>query len=355
MEDLVQACEPRQPDTRATPESIQACYRQRLVEILHTQGSTIGMRTLYELTEASPRFASLCHVTAHRISELMYESVGNIPDAMGLCQNGCAYACPHAVIRSYLRSLPQATPPDVRQLCPHQTREDSSITQWHCTHGVGHGLAHYFPDFRQALSACRQFPLYWEHRRCIQGVFMELTIMAADTHVPSSQAPPTLALCRTVEPDERFDCYNRLISLVGRDTEDPTPLKFRACNAIPPPDRPGCYFGIGRSVSESYFEREEELTRVCRSGDTAYETECLLGFVSVLINYTNPGRGLEFCGRLHYEARMRCTESMGRAIHFRWPDQDRVAIECAKAGTATYVRACRDVTISPEARRSERR
>ena len=353
LDALVEACEPRKTDTQANAERIRDCYGQHLVEILQTQGSTVGMLRLYQLAETSPRFAGLCHVTAHQLSELMYETVGNISEAMALCKEGCAHACQHAVLRTYLLHLPQGTLPDLREFCPRRTPDELSMSSWQCTHAVGHGLAHYYSDPHQALSSCRQFPLYWEHRRCIQGVFMELTVMTDDTHARSSPVPHTLHLCQTVKPDERFDCYNRLISLVGRGTGDATPRKFAACNAIPPSDRPGCYFGIGRSLPGSYLEREEEAARVCRSGDSTYTTDCLLGFASVLVNSTNLGRGFEFCGRLNHAARVRCAESMGRAVRLLSPRPDQVAAECAKAGEPVYVRACREVKITPDGLRSD--
>lgn len=177
--------------------------------------------------------------------------------------------------------------------------------------------------------------------------------MTTDTHVPASPVPHTLSLCQTVKPDEQFDCYNLLIKLVGLEAGNPVPSRFTACNAIPPSHRPGCYFGIGRLSSRSYIEREEDLIRMCHTGDPTYVTECLLGFAAALVNATNLGRGFDFCGKLHHDPRMRCTEGMGRAVRIRWPDQDRVANECAKAGEPAYVQACREVKLTPDALRPD--
>ena len=349
--DVVRSCE---PDAAADPSSareVRDCYTRRLSEVLHSKGPAEGMRTLYQLAEASPRFANLCHETAHRVSELMYESLGNIHDAMALCRTDCAYACQHAVIRSYLRGLPQGTLPELGRLCPRHHPDEHSMDLWQCTHGVGHGLAHYFPDVHHALATCRQFSAYWDHRRCVQGVFMESVVITSRAHESSPPVQDPLQVCRTLEPDEQFDCYNLLIKLVGLEAGDPVPSRFAACDAIPPEHRAGCYFGIGRLLTGTYLEREEELIRVCHTGDPTFSTECLLGFSAALVNSTNLDRGFEFCRKLDHGAQIRCAESMGRAVRIRWSERDRVAIECTKAGAPAYVRACREVDMTPDTRR----
>lgn len=349
--DVVRSCEPEAAAGPQPGRELQECYTRRLSDVLRSKGPAAGMLALYQLAETSPRFANLCHDTAHRIGELMYESLGNVHEAMALCRKGCAYACQHAVIRSYLRGLPRGTLPELGQLCPRDRPDAHSVDLWHCTHGVGHGLAHYFPDVHQALATCRQFSDYWDHRRCVQGVFMESVIITSRASESSPPGPQPLRLCQTVKPDEQFECYNLLIKLVGLNAGDPVPGRFTACDALPPEHRPACYFGIGRLLTGTHLEREGELIRVCHTGDPTFAAECLLGFTAALVNSTNLDRGFEFCGKLDHGARIRCAESMGRAIRIRWSQREQVAIECAKAGAPAYVHACREVNMTSDTRR----
>jgi len=182
---------------------------------------------------------------------------------------------------------------------------------------------------------------------------MEFTINVA--RAQSSDRPPArhLSVCQTVKPDEYFDCYNFLIGLVGLNSGDSVPAMFAACREILPSDRPGCYFGIGRGLTSLYVEKEDDLIRVCGSGESAFSTDCVVGFASVLVNFTSLDRGFHFCGKLNHAARIRCTEKMGIAIRLRWSDRDRIAVGCEKAGEPAYVQVCRDVKITPEKPQTE--
>jgi hypothetical protein len=343
---LRQICEPDASVPRSGTD-IHDCYYRQLHEIVQTQGATIGMHALYRLAGVSERFAHLCHVTAHHLAETMYAQVENIGEAMALCQEQCSYACQHAVLTSYLRDLPQGTLPDLDRLCPQNPPHPYSLSHRQCTHGVGHGLVHHFSDIHEALSICKHFSLPWAQRRCTQGVFMESTIQA-HTQASSVPAATHLSLCQTIEPRQRFDCYSYRISLVDWATGSSISAMVAACGTIPVMDRPGCYFGIGKVLSGLYIEREEELVGVCRFGESTYTTECLLGFVSILTNYTGLDRGFRFCARLPDDARMRCSERMGRVVRLQWTAPEQISIECKKAGESPYARACLESALTSE-------
>src|SRR5207253_11372636 len=75
------------------------------------------------------RTTLLPYTTLFRSSEAMYARVGNVSEAMALCQEGCAYACQHAVLTAYLRQLPQEASPALARLCPKDQLGDGR-TYW---------------------------------------------------------------------------------------------------------------------------------------------------------------------------------------------------------------------------------
>ena len=341
---LIKICEP--PRTGHPPgEEPQNCYTRHLHELIRTQGPTIAMLTLYQLADASAGFGNSCHVTAHHLSEAMYARVGNVAEAMALCQEGCAYACQHAVLTAYLRQLPQGTPPDFERLCP-QGQHGDGLTHWQCAHGAGHGLVHHFSDVQQALTACKEFSLPLGRKFCALGVFMERSFEIVRTQSPPSDPRHHLKLCATVEPHLRSDCYYYFISLVSWASRGSVPAMFEACEALSDETKPGCYRGIGRTLLAQYVDREGEVIPACRSGKAVYAADCWLGFASNLATARGLDRGFTFCAKLPEEARIRCSKDLGVAIRLRWADSDRIAAECQKAGGSLYVRACIDVKLS---------
>ena len=341
---LIKICEP--PGSGLPPgEEPQNCYTRLLHEILRTQGPTIAMLTLYQLADASTGFGNFCHVAAHHLSEAMYARVGNVSEAMALCQEGCAYACQHAVLTAYLRQLPQEASPALARLCPKDQLGDGR-TYWQCAHGVGHGLAHHFSDVQQALTACKEFSLPLGRKFCALGVFMERSFEIVKTQTPPSDPRHHLNLCAAVEPHLRSDCYYYFIALVSWASGGSVPAMFAACETLSSETKPGCYRGIGRALVAQYVEREDELIRLCRSKQEAYAADCLLGFASNLATARGLDRGFAFCAKLPEEARMRCSKDLGVAIQLRSATKDRIAAECQKARESLYIRACVDVKLN---------
>ena len=336
---LIKLCEPPGVPPQSG-EQIQNCHTLHLYEIMQAQGPAIGMLALYQTAEASPAFANLCHVAAHHLSEVMYGMLGNVSEAMALCREGCTYGCQHAVLKTHLRGLPPDTVPDFERLCPHDPQRLYSYQQWNCTHGVGHGLAHYFADVSQALSACNRFSLSLERRRCAQGVFMEHALEIVRTQAPPSAPGHHLALCAAVEAQQRRDCYLHFITLVYWATGGSVPAMFIECQKVASADQAGCYWGIGRGLAALYIEREDELPTVCRTGSAAFTDECILGFASVLVNVKGLDRGFGFCGKLAEEVRIRCVERMGQWTRLLRENKEEAATECRKAGAPRYVQAC---------------
>ncbi|HZC68252.1 MAG TPA: hypothetical protein VE201_06510 [Nitrospirales bacterium] len=303
------------------------------------------MLTLYQLADASPGFANFCHVTAHHLSEAMYARVGNVSEAMALCHEGCAYACQHAVLTAYLRQLPQGASLALERLCP-QDQHGEGLLYWQCAHGVGHGLAHHFSDVHQALTACKEFSLPLGRKFCTLGVFMERSFEIVRTQPPPSDPRHHLNLCAAIEPHLRSDCYYYFISLVSWASSGSVPAMFEACKALAGETKTGCYRGIGRVLLTPYVDREDEVLPVCRSGQEAYASDCLLGFASNLATARGLDRGFGFCAKLPEEVRIRCSKDLGVAIRLRWAAKDRIAAECRKADESRYVRACLDVKLN---------
>jgi len=343
---VTQLCEPPAAAPPSDAEML-GCYTRVLHEIMQAQGATIGMRTLYQVAGASPRFRDFCHVTVHGLGEAMYTRLGNVSEAMALCQEGCAYGCQHAVLMAYLRELPQGELPALPRLCPPDPHQLDALSHNHCAHGVGHGLEYYFKDMSHALSACKGFPLPWERKRCAQGVFMEHSIDIMRTQAPPATPGYHLGLCRTIEADLRNDCYYYLVHLVYWATGGSDPALFAACEAVPVSDQRGCYRGIGRALGTKYIGHEETLIRLCGSGPDSHATDCLLGFAGILAGALGIDRGFGFCAKLPGEARIRCSQEVGRAIKLRWAAEDRIAAECQKAGEGRYVRACVEAKFMP--------
>src|SRR5437899_2578534 len=155
-----------------------------------------------------------------------------------------------------------------------------------------------------------------------------------------------LSLCAAVEPHLRSDCYYYFIALVSWASRGSVPAMFASCETLSSETKPGCYRGIGRALVAQYVEREDELMRLCRSGQEAYAADCLLGFASNLVTARGLDRGFAFCAKLAEEARIRCSKDLGVAIRLRWTAKDRIKAECRKAGEELYVRACVDVKLN---------
>ena len=215
-----------------------------------------------------------------------------------------------------------------------------------CTHGVGHGLAHYYHDLTQGLSACKGFPVLWEQRNCDQGLFMEYANEVVRTPARLSNPGDYLSPCEAGEPHQRYDCYHYLISLVYWASGGSVQATFAECEKTRSTDKSGCYSGIGRGLFGQYIEREDELVRVCRSGDDAYATDCDLGFLGVLVNFTSLDRGFGFCAKLSEEARTRCSEKMGWIVRLYQPTKEAIQAECRKAGAPPYIQTCLDAKLN---------
>lgn len=341
---LRETCEP----TGSPPPSFsdfQACYSQRLVEILNTHGATLAMLTLFQLADNSKRFGDRCHVIAHRISEGMYSRVGNFSEAMALCKEGCAYGCQHTVLAAYLGGLPSGMPPDLGWLCPQNPQHLFSLDHAHCTHGVGHGLTYYLNDVQRALAVCEQFQLGWEQHFCAKGAFMEHANKIASTQLPSNNPDRYLGLCRTVIPRVRNVCYYYLIQLVSWAADGAMQPMFTACKNVSTPNRSACFLGIGRLLTNEYIEQEDELIRVCRTQEGEDAASCLLGFAGVIASFVDIDRGFRFCARLSGSVRIPCSRDIGIAVRLHWAEEDRISSECKKAGGAEYVTACLDTRL----------
>ena len=341
---LLEACEPTGSPPPAFSD-FQDCYSHQLEQILVTQGATLSMLTLYQLAEASKRFGNLCHATAHHISEIMFERVGSVTEAMALCREGCAYGCQHAVLTAYLRSLPSGAQPDLERLCPQNPQHLFSLSHSHCIHGIGHGLAHYLDDIQLALAVCDKFSLAWEQHFCAKGVFMEHSNKVALTQPPSKDHDRHLSLCRTMKSRVRNVCYYYLIQLVTLAGDGTTRSMFAACKNVPTANRGSCFLGIGRSLTNEYIEREDDLIRLCRTQEEEDAASCLLGFAGVVASFVDVDRGFRFCARLPENVRIRCTRDVGIAVRLHWAAEDRITSECRKARAARYVDACLGVYL----------
>ncbi len=341
---LVKLCEPS--DTAPPPgKEVDHCYARLLHEIMQAQGPTLGMLALYQLAGASPRFADSCHVTAHHLADAMYDGVNNIAEAMALCQEGCAYACQHAVLMNYLRGLSKGTSPDLARVCPQDPQGANLFRQRQCAHGVGHGLTYYFQDVAAAVMVCKGFARASERSFCRKGVFMEHASTIARTQAPQSDPDRYFILCTTLESQERDDCYFYAINLVYWATGGSIPAVFAQCETLPVVNKSSCYRGIGHALAAPYLEQEDELIRLCQTGQAAYVAHCHIGFAGNFASFLGIDRGFGFCAKLPEEERTACAKQVGVVVQLRWAGEDRVASECGKAGAPGYVRACLDAML----------
>jgi hypothetical protein len=333
-----------------TSEDKTLCYRQRLEDVLKTQGTEQALTTLERLAEQDPDVLREAHPYAHHLGRISFAHYQEAPVAFSHCRDTFWSGCYHGVLEGYLSSLPQVEPQHITTLCSNSIdAQESLFLKYQCFHGLGHGLTiHFQHNVSKALSFCDALPTDWDRESCYGGVFME-NIVAFQTphhghhteHKSFLNPQDPLYPCNAVEKKYQRACYLMQTSAILTFTGHDFAQACRECDKAPSEFIPLCYQSLGRDISGFTLRDAERTIGLCKQGSPKYIEHCFVGAVKdFILTYADPERGLAFCRKLDTPYKKDCYAGVGETLVSLYPDQESRGQACTDA-EMEYVTICK--------------
>lgn len=343
-----------------------ACYHRLFTARLDAGGLAAAVAALDSLAAAHGDVAVHAHEYAHGIGIEAYARSPDIAAAFATCGDGYSSGCRHGVIQAYFEARDSVSAAVVADLCrPFKGATASRWVLFQCVHGMGHGLTMFHGhDLPRALTDCDLLGDGWDRESCYGGAFMESVINATTPHHPATRlAAPSgedhhhhtsfkaidpadpLHPCSIMAERYLHACYQMQTSVILHLNGGDIRGAARQCDRAPQHMRPVCYQSLGRDITAYTLRDPDKTVRMCGQGSEPYRPACYVGAAKALVDWTaTTDVGLQFCSLVARESGaggMRCYHALGEEIATLRAAAGERASQCARAGDAMAVAACR--------------
>ena len=240
-----------------------------------------------------------CHGELHDLGALLMERTNNLETSVGLCGNGCTYACIHGALGAYLSryrtdgAVPSASVEkevklsspmeELKQEVNHLCREDSKLVKdffrGNCAHAVGHGFAQLTRNLPEAQERCGYFETLPMRYYCESGLFMELGESIEDNlykgeMTPKDEAEAAVDYC--AQNTERPSACLRFLLGQAKNRKE-IAVVARKCAGLGGKARRGCFNALGFHSRAYVAAHPKEINNVCQQRDPTDQRLCISG------------------------------------------------------------------------------
>jgi hypothetical protein len=297
----------------------QPCLEQAYGNIAYRSGPKRALAALEERTE----FASnSCHRIAHNIgSASLARYEGNVGRTFAEGFSDCFSGYYHGVlerslvnVKSYKASALGAV---ARGLCDDEEIRVVQELEYHCLHGLGHGLmitsGYSLP---LSLEVCDFVEVEWAARACNGGVFMENFFTSYGVQSPWVREDDPVYPCNFVDEEDKQPCYqlvtSRVLRVVGVDWERTAEI----CASVEKGWVAACFESYGRDASGQTHRDAEEILDICAiARPYGGERRCIqFAAMDHVENFAGGTEAAAFCDRTAPALQPSCYLALGTIL-----------------------------------------
>ncbi|MBA2424606.1 MAG: hypothetical protein H0V58_04510 [Actinobacteria bacterium] len=314
-------------------DDVQACIEQAYGNIAYDSGPKRALAVLEEKIDSA---SNSCHRIAHSIgSASLARYQGNVGRTFAEGFSACFSGYYHGVlerslvnVKSYKASALGAV---ARGLCTDSEIRAIQELEYHCLHGLGHGLmitsGYSLP---LSLDVCDYMQGVWAARACNGGVFMENFFTSYGVQSPWVRADDPVYPCNWVAEEDKRPCYqlvtSRILRVVGVDWERTAEI----CGSIEREWISSCFESYGRDASGQTHRDAEEILGICASARPyGGERQCVqFAAMDHVENYAAGTQAAAFCDKTSLELQAPCYQALGTILgRFKRTPEER-AVDC---------------------------
>ena len=327
-------------------EEEYACFEQAYGNVAYYAGPKKALATLQERADAA---SNSCHRMAHIIgaaSLARYD--GQVGRTFAEGTSDCFSGYYHGVlerslvnVKSYRSSALGAV---ARSLCTEAEVRAVAELEYHCLHGLGHGLmittGYGLPV---SLEVCDYVGAQWAVRACNGGVFMENFFSSYGVQSQWVREDDPVYPCNWVAEEDKRPCYqlvtSRILRVVGVDWEKTAEI----CASVEKDWVASCFQSFGRDVSGQTHRNAEEILEICAvARPYGGERECVrFAAMDMVENYAGGTEAAAFCDGTPPALQARCYDAIGAILgRFKKTPAERAADCRSLTSAGRNVAAC---------------
>lgn len=289
-------------------------------------------------------------ITGHDLGWLVFAETRDLSEAYGRCDASRDGGCYHGVLQLYFAEAPRIAASEIASFCNGGKIDVAATTlgQYHCLHGLGHGLA-IFSRYQLSppLASCDLLASEADREMCYSGVFMEMTtegrvrassLGAGDAFFDLDAFPRCFTLAARYQPS----CYVlHPLSLLIDNGGDVRATSI-ACQQAPAAFITDCFKGLGMAITGIAGLDPSIASELCERGDGPYRLWCWSGAIeSFLGSPRTVDRASALCRHAPTELQTFCFESLGETLLVAGVVPVDREVACARAEKDAWVAACR--------------
>ena len=297
----------------------QTCLEQAYGNIAYRLGPTRALAAL----EMRAEFASnSCHRIAHSIgSASLARYEGNVGRTFAEGFSDCFSGYYHGVLERSLVNVKSykadALGAVARGLCTDAEIRVVQELEYHCLHGLGHGLmitsGYSLP---LSLDVCDYMEGEWAVRACNGGVFMENIVTSYGVRSPWLREDDPVYPCNAVDEEDKQPCYqlvtSRILRVVGVDWERTAEI----CASVEARWVGACFESYGRDASGQTHRDTDEVLDICAvARPYGGEQKCVqFAAMDHVENFAGGRQAAEFCDRAPASLQPPCYLALGTIL-----------------------------------------
>lgn len=297
----------------------QACIERAYGNIAYSSGPKRALTVLEENIDSA---SNSCHRIAHSIgSASLARYKGNVGRTFAEGFSACFSGYYHGVLERSLVNVKSynatALGAVARGLCTDDEIRAVQELEYHCLHGLGHGLmitsGYSLP---LSLEVCDFMTGEWAARACNGGVFMENFFTSYGVVSPWVREDDPVYPCNWVAEEDKRPCYqlvtSRILRVVGVDWERTAEI----CASVEADWVSECFESYGRDASGQTHRNADEILAICASARPyGGERQCVqFAAMDHVENYAAGTQAAAFCDRTTSALQAPCYRAVGTIL-----------------------------------------
>jgi hypothetical protein len=297
----------------------QACLEQAYGNIAYRSGPKQAFADLEGRTEVA---SNACHRIAHNIgSASLARFEGNIGRTFAEGFSDCFSGYYHGVLERSLVNVKSykadALGAVARGLCTDAEIRVVQELEYHCLHGLGHGLmitsGYSLP---LSLDVCDFMDGEWAVRACNGGVFMENFFTSYGVESPWVRENDPVYPCNSVAEADKQPCYqlvtSRVLRVVGVDWQRTAEI----CASVERRWVRSCFESYGRDASGQTHRDADEVLDICAvARPYGGERPCIqFAAMDHVENFAGGTQAAAFCDRTAPALQQPCYRALGTIL-----------------------------------------
>lgn len=326
----------------------QHCTVEGLWDLAKLEDKQTALASTKEILAIYEEIGFYCHENGHHLGMFVYGLTGNLSEALSSVERRCGGSVYHGIIENYFMTallLKNQKIEDLKitNICDEISGSD--LTRDECLHGIGHGLSKsYNHDRSLAFNRCDEFE---DAKSCYNGVAMAYSLDYFEDNKESLNGEDIIETCNSLDEKYQFTCYIYQAQNIVISKKFSTKASLALCDTIDDQDSiKHCYYGVGAHIFIGE-ENSEGLVSECLTGNPNYQTYCLSGSESAILDEWGTDKGFEFCKIIPEKSKFDCYTLIGDWI--RLDSSLDLKKTCSSAENAKYYEIC----LTPKSKRIE--